>query len=59
MLASDPPVTMSAGVASLRTDSPTSGAQLLELADKALYAGKRAGKNRAASHAERPATVPA
>jgi diguanylate cyclase (GGDEF)-like protein len=56
MLPADPPVTMSAGVASLRTDAPTSGAQLLELADKVLYAAKRAGKNRAVQNAERVPT---
>lgn len=39
------PVTLSAGVASLDEVAATSGAELLALADDALYRSKRAGKN--------------
>ena len=40
-----PPVTMSAGIASIKTNRPQSGQQLLELADAAMYQAKHAGKN--------------
>jgi diguanylate cyclase (GGDEF)-like protein len=43
----DPPLSLSAGVASLLRHAPTSGQQLLELADQALLAAKAGGKNRA------------
>jgi diguanylate cyclase (GGDEF)-like protein len=39
-------VTASFGIASLPEDVPPSGEELLRVADEALYAAKRAGKNR-------------
>lgn len=43
------PLTISIGMASMH-DSLTDGFQLVELADEALYAAKRAGKNRVVVH---------
>jgi len=43
----DPPVSLSAGIASVLRDAPASGQQLLELADRALLRAKSTGKNRA------------
>ncbi|MCK4660233.1 MAG: diguanylate cyclase [Phycisphaerae bacterium] len=42
----DPPVSMSAGIASMLENRPNSGKHLLELADQALYKAKSGGKNR-------------
>jgi len=41
----DPPVSMSAGVASLLQGRPSSGRNLLEMADQALYKAKSSGKS--------------
>ena len=41
----DPPVSVSAGIASLLRDRPNSGKHLLDLADQALYKAKSRGKN--------------
>ena len=40
------PVTLSAGVASIRATNPGTGSELMELADVALYESKRGGKGR-------------
>ena len=42
----EPPVSMSAGIASMLRDGPESGRQLVDLADRALYRAKAQGKNR-------------
>ncbi|MCP4591920.1 MAG: diguanylate cyclase [bacterium] len=42
----DPPVSISAGIASMRRDGAESGQHLLDLADRAQYNAKSAGKNR-------------
>jgi diguanylate cyclase (GGDEF)-like protein len=39
-------VTVSAGIASLRADSPANAHELVDLADKALYRAKEAGRDR-------------
>jgi len=44
-------IRISAGVAALPEDAPTSGA-LVDAADKALYAAKARGRNRAVTFAE-------
>jgi len=41
----DPPVSMSAGIASMLRDCPQSGKHLVDLADRALYKAKSRGKN--------------
>ncbi|MEE9294792.1 MAG: diguanylate cyclase [Phycisphaerae bacterium] len=54
------PVTMSAGVASIRTANSNSGGELLKLADAALYQSKRVGKGRVHVHrqdARKPTAV--
>jgi diguanylate cyclase (GGDEF)-like protein len=43
------PVTMSMGMAAMN-EALLNGYQLVELADEALYAAKRAGKNRVMVH---------
>jgi diguanylate cyclase (GGDEF)-like protein len=43
------PVTISMGMAAMN-ESLVNGYQLVELADEALYAAKRAGKNRVMAH---------
>ena len=45
VLGLDPPVSLSAGIASLLQDRPNSGKHLLRLADRALYKAKSRGKN--------------
>lgn len=40
-------ITASLGIATLRAHAPASALDLIEMADKALYAAKRSGKNRA------------
>ena len=45
------PVTVSIGLATL-DDSLLNGFQLVSMADEALYAAKRAGKNRAVVYSE-------
>ena len=42
------PVTASLGVASLPDDDVATGDELFKLADEALYAAKRSGKNQVA-----------
>lgn len=46
VMALDPPVSMSAGIASMLRHRPQSGKDLLKLADQALYRAKARGKNR-------------
>ncbi len=52
------PVAMSIGLASLRTDEPTSGDALVAMADQALYAAKQNGKDRIVVHQHIAAAVP-
>ena len=46
------PVTMSMGVASLRSDHPTSADGLVAMADRALYTAKYSGRDRIVRFAE-------
>ncbi len=46
-----PPVTASVGIATFPADDAAGASGLLEQADRALYAAKRAGKRRASMHA--------
>jgi diguanylate cyclase (GGDEF)-like protein len=50
LLRRNEPVTMSAGIASRKSDYPNSAEQLLAHADKALYDAKGGGRNRIAIH---------
>jgi diguanylate cyclase (GGDEF)-like protein len=52
LLGTGPGVTMSVGVASLKTDGPPSADALVALADKALYVAKGRGKNLIVAHSE-------
>jgi two-component system, cell cycle response regulator len=52
-------VFMSVGISSLIAHRPSSGEQLLALADKALYRAKESGRNRIAVADPRPCPVPA